>query len=211
MAEEALAGAEIRIFLIADVRGYTKFTQARGDEAAARLASKFATVARGAVEECGGSVIELRGDEALAVFTSPRQALRAAVELQGRFVEESSAEPSLPLPVGIGLDAGEAVPVEGGYRGAPLNVAARLCALAAPGEVLATQEVIHLARRLDGVRFLDQGPTRLKGISHPVHVVKVVVETTNPYKGLRAFQEEDAPDFFGREALTQQILARLAE
>jgi WD40 repeat protein/class 3 adenylate cyclase len=205
------SGAEVKVFLIADVRGYTRFTQERGDEAAARLAARFADVSREGVEGAGGSVIELRGDEALAVFGSPRQALRAAVELQGRFVEESSAEPNLPLPVGIGLDAGEAVPVEGGYRGAPLNVAARLCAMAAPGEILATQEVVHLARRVDGVRFLDQGPSRLKGISHPVHVVRVVVETANPYKGLRAFEEADAPDFFGREALTQQIMARLAE
>jgi WD40 repeat protein/transcriptional regulator with XRE-family HTH domain len=33
----------------------------------------------------------------------------------------------------------------------------------------------------------------------------------NPYKGLRAFQEADAPDFFGRETLTAHLLARLAE
>jgi WD40 repeat protein/transcriptional regulator with XRE-family HTH domain len=33
----------------------------------------------------------------------------------------------------------------------------------------------------------------------------------NPYKGLRAFQEADAPDFFGREALSSRLLARLAE
>ncbi|MEO8286521.1 MAG: helix-turn-helix domain-containing protein [Chloroflexota bacterium] len=33
----------------------------------------------------------------------------------------------------------------------------------------------------------------------------------NPYKGLRAFQETDAPDFFGRELLTTQLLARLGE
>ena len=33
----------------------------------------------------------------------------------------------------------------------------------------------------------------------------------NPYKGLRAFHEVDAPDFFGRETLTQQLLGRLAE
>ena len=33
----------------------------------------------------------------------------------------------------------------------------------------------------------------------------------NPYKGLRAFQEADAADFFGREALTDRLLARLAE
>jgi WD40 repeat protein len=33
---------------------------------------------------------------------------------------------------------------------------------------------------------------------------------TNPYKGLRPFQENDADDFFGRRALIEQLLARLA-
>jgi WD40 repeat protein/serine/threonine protein kinase/DNA-binding XRE family transcriptional regulator len=36
-------------------------------------------------------------------------------------------------------------------------------------------------------------------------------ETDNPFKGLRAFQESDAADFFGREALVQQLLARLGQ
>ncbi len=34
---------------------------------------------------------------------------------------------------------------------------------------------------------------------------------TNPYKGLRAFQEADSPDFFGRAALTEKLLARLVD
>ncbi len=36
-------------------------------------------------------------------------------------------------------------------------------------------------------------------------------EPMNPYKGLRAYQEADASEFFGREALTQQLIARFAE
>ena len=36
-------------------------------------------------------------------------------------------------------------------------------------------------------------------------------EVMNPYKGLRAFQEADAVDFFGREALINQLLSRLSE
>jgi hypothetical protein len=36
-------------------------------------------------------------------------------------------------------------------------------------------------------------------------------ETDHPYKGLRAFGEGDAQDFFGREALLQQLLIRLGE
>jgi len=162
---------EIRAFLIADVRGYTMFTQERGDEAAAKLAAKFARVARESVDARGGSVIELRGDEALAVFTSPRQAIRAAVEAQDRFVDETLADPTLPLTLGIRLDAGEAVPVEGGYRGGALNQAARLCGLAAPGEVLASLEITHLARRIDGIDYADQGDVTMKGISEPVLIV----------------------------------------
>jgi adenylate cyclase len=122
-------------FLIADVRGYTSFTVEQGNEAAARLASTFAGIARGVVAGRDGEVIELRGDEALAVFPSARSALYAAVELQARFREHMEVDPALPLRVGIGVDAGEAVPVEGGYRGLALNLAARLCSLAGPGEV----------------------------------------------------------------------------
>src|SRR5207245_7931668 len=119
-------------------------------------------------EARGGSVIELRGDEALAVFTSARQAIRAAVELQDRFVEETEADPTLPLGVGIGLDAGEAVPVEGGYRGGALNLAARLCGQAGPGEVLASQEGVHLARKVGGVGYQGRGEVHLKGLAEAV-------------------------------------------
>ena len=149
--------SEILTFLIADVRGYTSFTQAHGDEAAARLAGTFAEIAREGVEAHGGSVIELRGDEALAVFGSARQALRAAVDLQHVLADEVELDPSLPLRVGIGLDAGEAVPVDGGYRGGALNLAARLCSQAGPGEVLASQGVLHLARAIEGLRFVERG------------------------------------------------------
>jgi basic membrane protein A len=174
--EARSAGAAIRTFLIADVRGYTRFTQERGDEAAGKLAAKFAAVARKGVEARGGVVIELRGDEALAVFSSARQAIRAALFLQELFLEESMADPNLPLLVGIGLDAGEAVEVEAGYRGGALNLAARLCAIAGPGEVLASGEVTHLARRTEGVRYEDRGPVQLKGLSEPVVVIRIISE-----------------------------------
>ena len=152
-AAEAGAGRPgIKTFLIADVRGYTLFTQQRGDEAAAKLAARFAEIAREAVDDHGGSVIELRGDEALAVFDSPRQAIRAATRAQERFVEETESDPSLPLAVGIGIDAGEAVPLEAGYRGGALNLAARLCGRAGPGEIFASQAAVHLARKVEGVR-----------------------------------------------------------
>ena len=115
----------------------------------------------------------MRGDEALAVFSSARQALRAAVELQVRFEEETRADPLIPLNVGIGVDSGEAVPVDGGFRGAARNIAARLCGLARAGEVIATDSVVHLAGRLEGISYVDRGRVHLKGIPQPIHILEL--------------------------------------
>jgi WD40 repeat protein/class 3 adenylate cyclase len=172
--------ADVLTFLIADVRGYTSFTSEHGDEAAARLAQTFAALARESVEARSGSVIELRGDEILAVFGSARQAIRAAIELQQAIEEEGGDGGSPILPIGIGLDAGEAVPVERGYRGEALNLAARLCALAGPGEVIASAGVVHLARSIQDIAYEELGPVELKGLGRPISAVRVTAMAAEP-------------------------------
>jgi branched-chain amino acid transport system substrate-binding protein len=174
------SGAVVRTFLIADVRGYTSFTQAHGDEEAGRLAARFAALAREAVAATGGEVIELRGDEALCVFPSARQALRAAVELQRRFRARVEDEPVFPLGIGIGIAAGEAVPIEGGYRGGALNLAARLCGLARPGQILVSETVTSLAGAVDGLRFVERRQVRVKGLERPVRTMEVLPEIELP-------------------------------
>jgi adenylate cyclase len=165
-ANEGSAVEGIQTFLIADIRGYTRYTADHGDEAAATLASRFADIVARVVGERDGRLIELRGDEALVAFASARQAIRAAVELQAETRE-------LPRGIGIGLDAGEAVPVAEGYRGGALNLASRLCSLAGPGEVLASETVIQLARAIDGVVYGDRRTERVKGIAKPVTAIEV--------------------------------------
>jgi WD40 repeat protein/class 3 adenylate cyclase len=170
----------VRTFLIADIRGYTRFTSERGDEAASRLAAEFATIAHEGVEAWAGTLLELRGDEALAVFDSPRLALRCAVELQAAFASETQADPSLPLRVGIGLDAGEAVALSDGYRGAALNLAARLCAAAGPGEVIASEGLIHLAGTVPGLAVNPLPVAELKGFDGSVTALQVCSEEITP-------------------------------
>ena len=131
-------------------------------------------------------MIELRGDEALAVFRSPRQAIRAAVELQTGLLQATKAAPDHPLPVGIGLDAGEAVPVESGFRGGALNLAARLCSEAGPGEILGSQGLVHLARAVEGVQYLDRGELHLKGLSDPVRVLAIASEGSDVTEQIRS-------------------------
>jgi class 3 adenylate cyclase/transcriptional regulator with XRE-family HTH domain len=173
LLRQAAPDALVRTFLIADLRGYTAYTLEHGDAAGAALARQFAALAMEVMAAWGGAVTELRGDEALAVFTSARQALHAAVHLQERCVQERADAPDVPLLVGIGLDAGEAIPVGDGYRGTALNLAARLCSLAAADEVLASAGVIHLARRTEGLVYTEREPVLLKGFAEPVALVQV--------------------------------------
>jgi class 3 adenylate cyclase len=185
----------VHTFLIADIRGYSRYTDEFGAEAAAGLTARFVELVTEDVETHGGDVVEIRGDEALAVFTSARQAIRCAIALQARFDEEAAIDHDLPLRVGIGLDSGEAVALEnGGFRGAALNVAARQCARAHGGEVIVTDATYRLAGRMEGLTFSDRGRVHLKNISDPIHILQV-------------YREQDAPNanrwvlmFFGKPA-----------
>jgi class 3 adenylate cyclase len=170
----------LRTFLIADIRGYTRYTEEYGDEAAADLAANFAELVGDGVQAHDGELVELRGDEALAVFSSARQAIRAAVDLQARFGDETGANSDVPLKVGMGIDSGEAVEVEDGFRGASLNVAARLCGRAHGGDVLVSESTIRLAGRLGGLQYSDRGRVRLKGVPEPVHIYQVYSELDAP-------------------------------
>ena len=180
--ESTTPETELRTFLIADIRGYTTYTREHGDEAGAALASRFAELVAEVVTPRDGRLLEIRGDEALVMFVSARKALRAAIDLQARF-----AEAQLPRGVGIGLDAGEAVPVGDGYRGTAINLAARLCAAAHAGETLASEAVIHLAAKVDGIAFVDAHAVKLKGYRQSVRVV--VVMPSDRAKGHRAATE----------------------
>jgi class 3 adenylate cyclase len=185
----------VHTFLIADIRGYSRYTDEFGAEAAAGLTAQFVELVTDDVETHGGKVVEIRGDEALAVFTSARQAIRCAVALQARFDEEAALDHELPLRVGMGIDSGEAAALEdGGFRGAALNVAARLCARAHGGEVIVTEATYRLAGRMEGLTFSDRGRVHLKNISDPIHILQV-------------YSEQDAPNtnrwvlmFFGKPA-----------
>jgi non-specific serine/threonine protein kinase len=195
-ADEQGVATTTLTFLVADVRGYTAFTHEHGDAAGAALATRFTDLAYEAVSAFDGRVIEVWGDEVLAVFASGRQAVRAAVDLQARCATRTT--PDLPLFAGIGLDVGEPISVGGGYRGEAINVAARLCALAKAGEALASESVVHVARRIDGVIYEARGAMALKGISAPTRVCSIrsaaALAASAPITSGRSDQASIQPD-----------------
>jgi adenylate cyclase len=141
-----------------DITGYTRLTDERGDEAAADLAARLATLVRRSSQEHGGQAVKWLGDGVMFYFPDPGQAVLAALDMV-----EGVANHSLP-PARVGIQAGPVVFQEGDYFGRTVNVAARIAEYARPGEVLVTDQVLDAA---DGtsVAFTEIGPVELKGVS----------------------------------------------
>jgi branched-chain amino acid transport system substrate-binding protein len=167
----ASAGAT-RGFLFSDLRGYTAYVDANGPQAAAQLLDRYRALVRAAVAEHDGAEIRTEGDGFYVVFPSVSEALRCGLAI----VERAAAEPDDaggPIRVGVGIHAGETVETAEGYVGQAVNVAARLCALAKPGEVLVTGTVRSLTQGMVPATFENTGRRRLKGIAEPVEVDSV--------------------------------------
>jgi len=149
-----------------DLTGYTRLTEERGDEAAAELATKLATLVRGSAREHGGEPVKWLGDGVMFYFPNPGDGVFAALDMV-----EGVAADALP-PARVGIHAGPVVFQEGDYFGRTVNLAARIADYARPGEVLVTQEVVDAAD-LHGVGLTAIGPIELKGVSQPLSLLSV--------------------------------------
>ena len=77
------------------------------------------------------------------------------------------------LPLHVGLHAGDVIRESDNVFGGAVNIAARISAIAAPGEVLVSDVVRALARTSARVTFDDRGEHPLKGIDEPQRVFAV--------------------------------------
>lgn len=116
----------------------------------------------------GGRVFNTAGDAVLAEFASPIAALRAAMEARLALAAGSDL-----APMRFGLHVADVVPVGDDLRGDGVNVAARLQAVAGPGEIVVSGTLYDHVRRLAPCRFDDLGPCSLKGMAEPVQAWRV--------------------------------------
>lgn len=168
-APAAPASSDTAVILFTDIADSTSLTERLGDAAFRDASRQLDARLRIAVTDGGGSAIEgkLLGDGVMAVFSSARQAIDAALRCG-----ELSAQSELPLH--IGLHAGDVIREEGNVYGGAVNIASRVCGLSAPGEILVSATVRDLARTSAGVMFEDRGERALKGIADPVRVFAVL-------------------------------------
>jgi adenylate cyclase len=148
-----------------DLAGYTRLTEEQGDTAAAALAESLAVLVNRSAREHGGVPVKWLGDGVMVHYPEPAGAVRSALELVAQLPQAG-----LP-PAHVGIAAGPVVVQGGDYFGRTVNLAARIAAQAAAGQVLVSQSVADSAAP-EGLSFVELGELWLKGFAHPLPLLE---------------------------------------
>jgi adenylate cyclase len=166
--EEALEGSGLRervphppAICFVDLTGYTQLTEERGDEVAADVAGRLASLVNDISRSRGGRPIRWLGDGGMFHFRQPSRAVIAGLD-----VVEHTPAVDLP-PAHVGIDTGPVIAQDGDVYGRTVNLAARIASHARAGQVLVSEETAHRSDHHE-LRFEPLGPVELKGVAKPL-------------------------------------------
>jgi class 3 adenylate cyclase len=156
----------LRAIVFTDMAGSVAQTQALGDKGHLELLRQHNEIVRAELAAHGGREVKHTGDGIMASFNSVASAVEFSVAVQRRVAALSADDPA-PFDISIGVSAGEPVTDDNDdLFGAAVQLAARLCAHAEPGEIMASLAVRELSIGKQ-FTFEDRGPVALKGMSEP--------------------------------------------
>jgi class 3 adenylate cyclase len=158
----------IAAIVFMDITDSTALTEQLGDALFRVQARELDAALRSLVRAHGGTPIEgkLLGDGVLATFTSARDAIETALHCR-------LAARSMALDLHLGAHAGDVIHEGNNVYGGAVNIAARICDLSAPGQVLVSDALRWLARTSTNVRFIDRGEHSLKGVVDRVRIFEI--------------------------------------
>ncbi len=186
-----LGGRLVRATLLfADLRGFTAMTQGMPPVDVVAMLNEYMTLMSREIVHAKGIVDKYVGDEIIGVFGAPKShgndslaAVEAAHQMRrrlGELNEKRAARGEKPLAMGVGIHTGEVVAGCMGSQdlmsytciGAAMNLAARLCSAAKPGQVLVSGDVQKDVGSAAELRPL--APIQVKGFDQPIPVFEVV-------------------------------------
>ena len=161
--------------LVADVVGYSRLMEQDEVGTFERLRVYRKELFEPEITKHQGRIFKLMGDALLAEFASVVDAVECAVALQGAMAERNSGfAKDRRIDVRIGINLGDVI-VEGDDRhGDGVNIAARLQELAEPGGIAVSRTVVDHVRNKLEQRFDSLGVQRVKNITEPVGVYRLV-------------------------------------
>lgn len=165
-----------RTFAFVDLSGFTNYTAAYGDDAAGRLLGAFRGLVREISSERGVRIAKWLGDGCMVVSVEQPDAIAFVLDLSLR-----SASVCAPLAVRVGVATGYALLFDGDdYIGSAVNMAARLCDAAQPGETI--MPTMQIERLPEGVSAEPHEPVELRGFPGEVDVVTLTGQPGPTYR-----------------------------
>jgi class 3 adenylate cyclase len=149
-------GPFLTTVLMTDIVESTDAVTRLGDRRWRELLAEHYAHCRAHVARRGGEFVTTTGDGIVAIFDTPTRAVRAATAIQGTARE-------LGIAVRAGVHTGECARLADGLAGVAVHIAARICALAGPDEVITTGTVrdLMMGSRL---AFDPRGRHELRGV-----------------------------------------------
>jgi len=148
-----------RTHVFTDLRGYGRIVEELDTESAMKILRAYARIVKAALPK-RGAVAEQTADSFYLVFTSPTDAVRAAVTIADAAAAHNATHPDLPVRVAAGMEAGQTIRHQGGNAGAAPVIANRITHRARAGQVLLGEAVAALIRT-SKVPLRDLGVVRL--------------------------------------------------
>ncbi|MGD9614626.1 MAG: adenylate/guanylate cyclase domain-containing protein [Alphaproteobacteria bacterium] len=172
--ETAPVKRRLTAILLADVVAYSRLMSVDEEGTHSRFAACLGSLIEPRIVEYGGRPVRNMGDGLLVEFDSAVAAVRCAVEIQRGLAEHDSATPAKDrIRLRIGINTGDVIVDDRDIYGNSVNIAARLEALAGPGEIYISQGVYDQVRGYPSLSFRDRGTLNLKNIEHPVRAFRV--------------------------------------
>ncbi|PDT45672.1 adenylate/guanylate cyclase domain-containing protein [Sinorhizobium fredii] len=160
---------KLAAILVGDFVASTSAMEHDEEQTIARVVDCMAIIAE-IVTRFEGRVFNTAGDAILAEFSSPVNALRAAMEMRGAI---GAVPRTSPQDMRFGLHLADVVVVGDDLRGDGVNVAARIEASAEPGQIEVSGPLYDHVRRVSPCAFEAIGERQLKGVSEPVRIYRV--------------------------------------
>jgi len=162
-----------RTILFTDIVGSTNMAQHFGDDVALSMLLVHDRIVREALLSGNGREVKHTGDGIMAVFHSAASAVRCGMNIQQNICAHRDQNPNVPLQVRIGAASGEPIEHHNDLFGSTVQLAARLCAHAAPEQILVSNTVAELCLG-KSLPLRQMGQIVLKGFDGPVTAHSVV-------------------------------------
>jgi class 3 adenylate cyclase len=154
-----------RAIMFTDIVGSTEMTARLGDRMATELVRAHDSMVRRCLNQFGGGEVKHTGDGIMASFASARQAVTCATTIHKEFQRYNRGNAE-PIHIRIGIDCGEPVEDSNDLFGATVQLAARLCSVAAPDRILVSENVFRDHGKPDA--FTKARQLQLRGFARPI-------------------------------------------